>query len=177
MSNDNNQNENIKNDKFSLYIEKINPKKLKKKNKKLIALGILIGAGVAAVFIVPFIVGKVNHMVEVSNSELSLDSDDVQAINLEEINETVNVDNNDAFSKMPQTIESIGRSIVHITPKESDLLGQILSDKDEEDTENVRPSSGLIIGETATRFVIMSEGLSIDEEQNVDVIIDIVNIG
>ncbi len=38
-------------------------------------------------------------MVEVSNSELSLDSDDVQAINLEEINETVNVDNNDAFSK------------------------------------------------------------------------------
>ena len=71
---------------------------------------------------------------------------------------------------MPQTIESIGRSIVHITPKESDLLGQILSDKDEEDTENVRPSSGLIIGETATRFVIMSEGLSIDEEQNVDVI-------
>ena len=31
MSNDNNQNENIKNDKFSLYIEKINPKKPKKK--------------------------------------------------------------------------------------------------------------------------------------------------
>ena len=52
MSNDNNQNENIKNDKFSLYTEKINPKKSKKKNKKLIALGILIGAGVAAVFIV-----------------------------------------------------------------------------------------------------------------------------
>lgn len=172
MSNDNNQNENIKNDKFSLYTEKINPKKPKKKNKKLIALGILIGAGVAAVFIVPLIVGKVNHMVEVSNSELSLDSDDVQAINLEEINETVNVDNNDAFSKMPQTIESIGRSIVHITPKESDLFGQIISDKNEEDTENVRPSSGLIIGETATRFVIMSEGLSIDEGQNVDVIIN-----
>ena len=39
MSNDNNQNENIKNDKFSLYTEKINPKKPKKKNKKLIALG------------------------------------------------------------------------------------------------------------------------------------------
>ena len=35
MSNDNNQNENIKNDKFSLYTEKINPKKPKKKNKKL----------------------------------------------------------------------------------------------------------------------------------------------
>lgn len=165
-------NDNTKNNKFSLYTEKIIPKKLKKKSKKFIIVLIIIAAGVTALFIVPFIINKVNHMVEVSNSELSLDSDDVQAINLEEINETVNVDNNDAFSKMPQTIESIGRSIVHITPKESDLLGQILSDKDEEDTENVRPSSGLIIGETATRFVIMSEGLSIDEGQNVDVTIN-----
>ena len=167
-------NDNTKNNKFSLYTEKIIPKKLKKKSKKFIIVLIIIAAGVTALFIVPFIINKVNHMVEVSNSELSLDSDDVQAINLEEINETVNVDNNDAFSKMPQTIESIGRSIVHITPKESDLLGQILSDKDKdkEDTENVRPSSGLIIGETATRFVIMSEGLSIDEGQNVDVIIN-----
>ena len=34
MSNDNNQNENIKNDKFSLYTEKINPKKPKKKNEE-----------------------------------------------------------------------------------------------------------------------------------------------
>ena len=55
---------------------------------------------------------------------------------------------------------------MHITPRSQTFFGQILSDKDEEDTENVRPSSGLIIGETATRFVIMSEGLSIDEEQN-----------
>ena len=97
----------------------MNNRKLKKYSP--IFLGPMLIA-FTAVFIVPFIVGKVNHMVEVSNSELSLDSDDVQAINLEEINETVNVDNNDAFSKMPQTIESIGRSIVHITPKESALL-------------------------------------------------------
>ena len=39
MSNDNNQNENIKNDKFSLYTEKINPKKPKKKNGGFYAQG------------------------------------------------------------------------------------------------------------------------------------------
>lgn len=162
-------NDNTKNNKFSLYTEKIIPKKLKKKSKKFIIVLIIIAAGVTALFIVPFIINKVNYMVEVSNSELSLDRDDIQAINLKEISESGNVDNKEAFSKMPQTIENINKSVVYITPKDTDLIGYILPDGNRAENETISPGSGLIIGETATRYVIMSGNLSIDKGQHVDV--------
>ena len=156
-------NEENDKEKYNLYTERIveseSGKKKKKPFKIFLILCIIVACAVFAFVFLPKIIWNFSHVIDAENSELSIEQDEDVHINLTENDESVSeIDNTDLLKNMPEILDEINKSIVVVSEKETSLFGS--------DEKENKSGIGVVVGETESRYVILTDSGVIDRDSS-----------